>query len=113
MKITRAGRYMELGNNIDARKIYEEIIKLVPNSVIALNNLAWIIADDDIEAGLELAKRAYDLMPERGDVADTYGYILFRKGSVPKAVEILELAAKLSPENQEILDHLSEARGRL
>tara|TARA_Y100001934_G_scaffold238988_1_gene292308 strand:- start:223 stop:618 length:396 start_codon:yes stop_codon:yes gene_type:complete len=73
MKITRAGRYMELGNNTDARTVYEEVIRVAPNSVIALNNLAWIYIDSDLDAAATIAKRAYDLARKNGDVVDTYG----------------------------------------
>ena len=49
---------MELGNNTNARSIYEGVIQASPNAVIALNNLAWIYLDSNLEAAASVAKRA-------------------------------------------------------
>ncbi|MBS02617.1 MAG: hypothetical protein CMQ24_07920 [Gammaproteobacteria bacterium] len=113
MKLTRAGRYMVLGNNTNARSIYEGVIQASPNAVIALNNLAWIYLDSNLEAAASVAKRAYDLAGTNGDVVDTYGSVLLQQGKVREAVAILEEAVKLAPDNEEIRGHLETARTRL
>lgn len=113
MKITRAGRYLELGNNTNAREIYEQLVQAAPNSVIALNNLAWIYLEDKPEAAIEMAKRAYDLAGESGDVVDTYGWILHQQGRSKEALELLEKAAQLKPDNEEIRGHLEAVRAAL
>ena len=113
MKLTRAGRYMELGNNTNARSIYEGVIQASPNAVIALNNLAWIYLDSNLEAAASVAKRAYDLAGTNGDVVDTYGWVLLQQGKVREAVAILEGAVKLALDNEEIRGHLETARTRL
>jgi tetratricopeptide (TPR) repeat protein len=62
-----------LGRNEDARKSYEDVIKLQPDNVEALNNLAYLKADDgiDLDQALAYAQRARQKRPADLDVVDT------------------------------------------
>jgi len=61
---------------------------------------------------LETAKRAYELAPASPPILDTYGWILVEKGQVAEGIKYLEQAAKLSPNAQDIQEHLREAKSR-
>jgi predicted Zn-dependent protease len=61
---------------------------------------------------LEYAKKAYEVAPDVAAVADTYGWILVESGELQQGIELLTKAAELDPDNQEILNHLKEAKGR-
>ncbi|MEQ6885026.1 tetratricopeptide repeat protein [Salicola sp. Rm-C-2C1-2] len=92
-----------------ARQAYKRTLELSPENAVALNNLAWLIHEDDPERALELAQKAYNNNPEAASIVDTYGWILFRNGNVGKSIEVLESAHELAPDAIEIREHLAEA----
>ena len=108
-----AARTMEKGHNTEAISQYQQIIRQKPDSVIALNNLAWLYFSEKDPRATETAARAYELGNNNSSVADTYGWILFHQGQIKQAVELLEKASRLSPDNQIIKTHLAQARQRL
>ncbi|MCL4796107.1 MAG: tetratricopeptide repeat protein [Bryobacteraceae bacterium] len=77
--------------------LYEAIVKIQPDNAIALNNLAFMLAEDgrDLDQALTYAQRARQLMPNNPDVADTLGWIYIRKNLSDNAIRIFrELTAK-------------------
>jgi tetratricopeptide (TPR) repeat protein len=85
-------------NYKDARDAYEKLLVLVPNSGVALNNLAWLYAENlgDLDKGYQLAQKARDQAPADPATADTLGWILYQKGQYSSALSLLrESAAKL------------------
>ncbi len=94
-----------------ARENYEAVIKIAPNSPIAFNNLALILADhfNDPERGLEYAKKARDLAPEDPSIADTYGWSLYHSGDYARALSPLQQAAEKFSDNPEVQYHLGMA----
>jgi len=89
---------------------YEKVLKVAPNSVMALNNLGWIYFEKGDDAALKLLKKAADLAPESAAVLDSYGWVLAKSGQVDEGLVYLEKANQLSPETQEIADHLATAK---
>ena len=63
-----------------AIKEYESILQKQPTNTTVLNNLAYVLADNNLDIGkaLEYAKKAYDAVPNNTDVLDTYGYVLLK-----------------------------------
>ncbi|WP_062059846.1 tetratricopeptide repeat protein [Cellvibrio sp. OA-2007] len=100
-------------NNVEkAVTWYEKSVELNPNMPAALNNLAWLYYERKDPRALEYAKKAYELAPNSAPIADTYGWILVEKGELQKGIELLSKAVQLDPGNQEIQDHLKEAKSR-
>lgn len=97
------GRYNE------AIPLFEKIKKYTPDNAINLNNLAWCYMKTNNEKALDNARQAYELSPDSAQIADTYGWILYKNGKKKQAVEILKKAVELDPEDQSIKEHLSEA----
>ncbi len=91
---------------------YEKTVERNPTMPAALNNLAWMYYERKDPRALEYAKKAYEVAPEVAAVADTYGWILVESGNLQQGIELLTKASELDPENQEILNHLKEAKGR-
>lgn len=78
------------GRKSDARQVYEAALKVEPNNAIALNNLAFLMADNggDLDQALSLAQRAKRLLPNLPEVSDTLGMIYLRKNLSDNALDI-------------------------
>ena len=84
-----------------ARERYEHILKGNPHFAPAANNLAWLMAEqgDNLDVALAHAQRAREQRPEDPNVADTLGWIYYKKSTYLLAVNLLKEAAdKLSNE---------------
>lgn len=92
-----------------AREQYEALLQANSDNVVALNNLAWILLEDDPQRAVEVAAAAYRLLPDHASVADTYGRALLGSGAADEARPLLEKAAEGMPENAEIRYHLGLA----
>ncbi len=70
---------------------YESVLIKQPTNVEVMNNLAYILADNDISVGkaLEYAQKAYQAAPNNGSILDTYAYVLFKNGKVKEADEFI------------------------
>ena len=77
---------------------------------MALNNVAVLYQEAGDPRAVEMAEKAYALVPESGAVADTLGWILHQRGERTRALELLEKAAELAPQMAEIRYHLAVAR---
>jgi tetratricopeptide (TPR) repeat protein len=82
-----------------ARDTYEKLLTVSPNLPIALNNLAVLYSDNLGQVGkaYDLAKKAREIAPNVTNIADTLGWILYKKGDYGNALPLLqESAGKLS-----------------
>src|SRR5437879_13688046 len=69
------------GRREQAKPIYEQILKIEPDHPVALNNLAFIKAEEgqDLDEALTMAQRARQGMPSSPDIMDTLGWIYLTK----------------------------------
>ncbi len=97
------------GDYVNARKHYETVVKLNPRVAIAWNNLAYLLAErlNELEPAAAAAGKARELQPSDADTADTLGWIHFRKGEFPQALNFLREAAGRKPNVAEIVYHLA------
>jgi tetratricopeptide (TPR) repeat protein len=95
----------------EARDAYEKVVNAAPNSVLALNNLAVLYAEQfgQLDKAYDLAKQARDAAPTDAHIADTLGWITFRKGDYRNALPLLEQSAAKLADNPEIQYHLGLA----
>ena len=89
---------------------YRLVLEQEPNSVVALNNLAYALATRHgaLAEAQVLAERARKLAPRAGSIADTLGWIYFIAGDRAKAMALLTEAVTLTPGVGEIWAHLAE-----
>ena len=94
-----------------ARDAYEKLLTVNPNSVPALNNLAFDYAEkfNDLSRAAELAQKARSLVPSNPAVTDTLGWILYKQGKYQQAADLLAESSAKSPDNAEMQFHLGMA----
>jgi len=96
-----------------------EVLELDPNNVIALNNLAWVLCEEDeqYQEALELAERGLKVTPDYADLLDTRGVALYRLGQFAKAAEDFTRCIELYPVDASSLAsvhfHLARAYARM
>lgn len=86
---TKAGRYPEAVDQ------YRKALTLQPHSFLALNNLAYLLADkaDQTDEALAYAQQAVEALPGSADAAGTLGWIFYRKGLYQEAERQLQRAS--------------------
>lgn len=99
--------YQAAGRDAEATKAYESLLQNDSENVVVLNNLAWLYQKQGDARAVETANRAYDLSPQRPEVADTYGWILLQSGEVQKGLSILQQAYVALPTQSEIGYHVA------
>ncbi|HKE93636.1 MAG TPA: tetratricopeptide repeat protein, partial [Povalibacter sp.] len=104
--------YVQTGRRPDAIAEYQRLVSAAENDWVLLNNLAWLYQEVGDKRAEETARRAYGLAPQSGPVADTLGWILLGKGSVPEGLKVLESAHNASPSDPNIAYHLAVAYQR-
>jgi len=110
--LTMAGMMLEAQGKTDlARQRYERVIELDRSAPVAANNLAWIYAQSNInlERALELAQTARRGLPATPEVSDTLGFVYFRKGLLPQAIDAIQSAVQADAGNPEYQYHLGLA----
>ncbi|MSU20533.1 MAG: tetratricopeptide repeat protein [Pedosphaera sp.] len=77
-----------------AAEMYERLLKIKPRNQVALNNLANLYADKlgDLDKGYERAKQGREIAPTDPFIADTLGWILYRRGDYPAALGLIQQA---------------------
>ena len=104
---TLAEYYRGVGDMESAASAWETVLEHDPEHVSALNNLAMAYLDNDADLAEELAKKAYDLAPDNGLVADTLGWVQVNNGKLEQGIATLQDAVQLSEGNPEIRYHLA------
>jgi len=105
-------------NRLDVmEKSLRQLIALDPQHAHAHNALGYTFADRNLRLpeAQELIEKALTLQPDSPHILDSLGWVLFRRGQLPLALEQLFKAYRATPE-AEIAAHLGEvlwASGRL
>jgi tetratricopeptide (TPR) repeat protein len=100
--------YEQMKDYNSARDAYQKTLGLSPNSVLALNNLAYLYAEklDQADQGYNLAQKAHNLEPSNERVADTLAWILYKRGDYQQALALATESAAKNPDNPVIQFHL-------
>ena len=107
--MTLAGSYLALQRDADAKAVYARIVDAYPNHIAALNNLAWLSRDDDLEAALGYARTAMELLPTDPYVLATNGKLLLMHGDTSDGIAMLRQAMQRLPANTEMQLDLGRA----
>lgn len=83
----------------EAEKNYRKSLEIAPDSPIAANNLAWLIAEHtngNLDEALTLAQKAVNQNQKTPEFYDTLGWVYYKKGLYSPAVEQMKKAVILN-----------------
>ena len=82
-----------------------------PNAGVVLNNLAYGLAEGggDLDEALEYANRAYALLPNLDEVADTLGWIYLKHNRTADAIAAFDRIVQKTPNSSTFHYHLGMA----
>jgi tetratricopeptide (TPR) repeat protein len=95
-----------------ANQHYQKALDINKRFAPAANNLAWNFAEHggNLDVALGLAQRAREASPNDAVVADTLGWIYYKKGAYGSAISLLkESNEKFMRKNPSVLYHLGLA----
>jgi tetratricopeptide (TPR) repeat protein len=94
-----------------SEKHYRACLEADPTFAPAANNLAYILAegDRDLNEALKYAQTAKAALPEDASVADTLGWVYYKKGLYDSAIAEFKASLAKAPENPTIMYHLGLA----
>jgi tetratricopeptide (TPR) repeat protein len=85
------------GNKAEAEKDYRKALDIAPETAIAANNLAWLLAENqgNLDEALQLAQGSVNKNQTVAGFYDTLGFVYFQKGLYLPAVEQMKKAVAL------------------
>jgi tetratricopeptide (TPR) repeat protein len=100
-----------LGKRAEAQELYRQVLAKEPDNAIALNNLAFLLADEgkDLDKALEMAARACRLAPAVTGFKDTVGWIYLKQQKTESAIQVFKSLVRTAPESATYRYHLGSA----
>jgi putative PEP-CTERM system TPR-repeat lipoprotein len=95
------------GEIAQAQQLYQQAPDLTTQPIL-LNNLAYLLLQQQPESALNYANQAYQLLPQHPQIIDTYGWALAKAGQPAPALGVLRDAEIRSPDNQLIQLHIAD-----
>ncbi len=91
--------YNHMGMHTQAVDMYTKVLKVRPDDPVALNNVAYILADtmNKPQEALGYIERALRQDSQEPNLLDTYGWILLKAGRVDLALEKLQQSVSIQP----------------
>jgi tetratricopeptide (TPR) repeat protein len=107
--------YDLIGMKKRSRQVYERVVELDPHNTLAMNNLAYLLAEEGIRLrqALRFATNAVMLEPDNSVYLDTLGWVHFKLGNYELARQTLEKAVAKGIDEAEVYHHLAEAYRKL
>ncbi|HKQ36114.1 MAG TPA: tetratricopeptide repeat protein [Nitrospiraceae bacterium] len=95
-----------------AQAHYETILKLDPQFAPAANNLAWLLGDHggNLDVALSYAQTAREQKPDDPYIADTLGWLYYKKNAPILAVSLLKEALEKLPNEPVVHFHYGMAQ---
>ena len=99
------------GQKVEALNYYRRLIAIQPDNAVALNDLAYVIAEvgGNLNEALDLAQRALKASPQQPSFADTLGWIYLKQGRLEVACKIFRDLARKYPDKPGYHYHLALA----
>ena len=93
----------------------EQLLFLNPKNPDALNYLGytWTTLGKNLDQAELLLKRALEIAPKNAFVLDSWGFHLYTRGKVAKAIPYMEKAVQIKGDESIMFEHLADAYARL
>ena len=104
--------YSAQSNVTEAEKWYERAVGISPRGAAAAsNNLAWMYSErgGNLETALRLAQLAQSQAPEQPQFNDTLGWIYYKRNMIVQAINALQIAVDMMPDNPVYQFHIGMA----
>ena len=88
---------------------YKRVLEIDADNTAALNNLAWLLTEQNDPKAVEYAEEAHRYAPFNPSVLDTLGWALTKNGEAKRGATLLRMATTLAPGQAEIRLHLAKA----
>ena len=105
---TLAMAYETLGRKKSSREAYGRVLELDAHNTLAMNNLAYLLAEEGtmLRQALRLSENAVMFEPDNGVFLDTLGWVHYQLGDYDLARQIIEKAIATGVDEPEIFRHL-------
>jgi alpha-tubulin suppressor-like RCC1 family protein/Flp pilus assembly protein TadD len=116
VQIQRARAHEEMGEKKTAEMEYRKILAGNPQSGLAMNNLAYLMAEENeqLQAAHDMARLAVSMESEASYRLDTLGFVCYRMGRFAEARGYLEQAlANGGMKDSDLLEHLGDTYSAL
>lgn len=102
------------GQRQGAEAEYRKIVEADPKNTLAMNNLAFLLADDgtDLDLALAYALRARQLAPNEYKIADTLGWVYLKMKNTDEAIAVFRDVVEKEPASAVYRYHLALALGQ-
>lgn len=109
--MTLAGFLLADKRTTEAQACYRQVLSADPNNSIAMNNLAFSLAETggDLAEAQRIAETARRKWPEQPNIADTLAWVYLKQNKTGKALDILVELARNYPGNSSFRYHLGMA----
>ncbi len=106
-----AAALRQTGRGDDLKVHFENALRLQPNNPVALNNMAFYLAESggDLDEALKLARRAVEIKRDDPNFSDTLGWVYTKKNMNDAAAQIFTHLVEKQPNNPTVRYHLGVA----
>ncbi len=103
--------YEKQNNREDSIEQIKKVLELDPNNPDAQNFLGYTYAEKGInlDEAERLIREALRAKPNSGQIIDSLGWVLYKKGQYAKAAAELERAHHIMPQDSTVAGHLGDA----
>lgn len=91
---------------------YEKSLKTDDENIFSLNGLGYVLAcqEKDLTRALSLCKQAVKIAPKSAACLDSLGWVYYKMGLYKDALQYLNDAEQIAPDNVEIANHIKSVR---
>ncbi|MCP4090967.1 MAG: PEP-CTERM system TPR-repeat protein PrsT [Gammaproteobacteria bacterium] len=104
-RLALAGNYLLQGKKDAAVEQYRSVLDADDENIIALNNLAWFLRQEEPRKALEFARLAVDLQPGSAHLMDTLAVVLYANSEIAEAEMVIRSAMAKESGNPSIQYH--------
>jgi tetratricopeptide (TPR) repeat protein len=103
--------YEKQNKRDDSIEQIKKVLELDPNNPDAQNFLGYTYAEKgvNLDEAERLIREALRAKPNSGQIIDSLGWVLYKKGQYAKAVAELERAHHIMPQDSTVAEHLGDA----